>query len=245
LMKQEVVAILKRDGRAGGIRLVDGSELEADVVVNVAGPHSVVINRMAGVEESMKVSTRALRREVHHLPSPAGFDFGARGICTSDPDLGIYWRPETGNKLGVGSSDPPCDPKTWVEDPREFERDIREQQWQTQVFRLAHRVPEVLIPNQAQGVVDLYDVSSDWIPIYDKSDLPGFYMAIGSSGHQFKNAGVAGTLMAELIDYQENGGDHDAKPLQFKGRFTGLVINTAEFSRLRTLNKASSFSVRG
>jgi sarcosine oxidase subunit beta len=113
------------------------------------------------------------------------------------------------------------------------------------VLRLAHRVPELPIPNQAQGIVDLYDVSSDWIPIYDKSDLPGFYMAIGSSGHQFKNAGVAGALMAELIDYQENGGEHDAKPLQFTGRFTGLTINAGEFSRLRNINEASSFSVRG
>jgi sarcosine oxidase subunit beta len=97
----------------------------------------------------------------------------------------------------------------------------------------------------AQGVVDLYDVSTDWIPIYDKSDLPGFYMAIGSSGHQFKNAGVAGALMAELIEYQENGGDHDSKPLQFTGRFSGMTINTGEFSRRRNINKASSFSVRG
>lgn len=245
LMKREVVAILRRNGRVSGIGLADGSELQADVVVNAAGPHSVIINRMAGVEQTMKVSTRALRREVHHLASPPEFDFGARGICTSDPDLGIYWRPETGNKLGVGSGDPPCDPKTWIDDPRKFDRDIREQQWQTQVFRLAQRVPELRIPNQAQGVVDLYDVSSDWIPIYDKSDLPGFYMAIGSSGHQFKNAGVAGALMAELIDYQESGGDHDAQPFQFKGRFTGLVINTGAYSRRRDPNKASSFSVRG
>ncbi len=70
-------------------------------------------------------------------------------------------------------------------------------------------------------------------------------MAIGSSGHQFKNAGVAGALMADLIEYQESGGDQDAEPLQFQGSFTGLTINTAEFSRQRNINKASSFSVRG
>ncbi|MBU0463580.1 MAG: hypothetical protein KKE12_08220 [Proteobacteria bacterium] len=27
----------------------------------------------------------------------------------------------------------------------------------------------------------------DWIPIYDKSDLDGFYLAIGTSGNQYKN----------------------------------------------------------
>jgi sarcosine oxidase subunit beta len=245
LLGEEVVEILKKDGRVAGVRLASGTRVDADVLINAAGPHSVIINRMAGVEHTMNVSTRALRREVHHLPSPAGFNFNERGICTSDPDLGIYWRPETGNKLSLGSGDPACDPKTWVEDPRVFDREISESQWQTQVFRLGHRVPEVPIPNMAQGVVDLYDVSTDWIPIYDKSDLPGFYMAIGSSGHQFKNAGVAGALMAELIEYQENGGEHDAKPLQFTGRFSGMTINTGEFSRRRNINKASSFSVRG
>jgi sarcosine oxidase subunit beta len=244
-MRQQVVGIVKENGRAAGVQLASGETIRADVVVNAAGPHSFVINEMAGVTAGMVVGTRALRREVHHLPSPAGFDFNARGICTSDPDLGIYWRPETGNKLSLGSGDPPCDPKTWIENPSVFNRDLTESQWQTQVYRLAHRIPDLPIPNMAQGVVDLYDVSTDWIPIYDKSDLPGFYMAIGSSGHQFKNAGVAGALMADLIEYQENGGDHDVNPLQFKGRFSGVTVNVGAFSRRRGINQASSFSVRG
>ncbi|GAB5469420.1 MAG: hypothetical protein Kilf2KO_24500 [Rhodospirillales bacterium] len=37
-------------------------------------------------------------------------------------------------------------------------------------------------------MVDLYDASTDWISIYDKSALPGFYMACGTSGNQYKNA---------------------------------------------------------
>src|SRR6185369_4841029 len=52
LLQQEVVEILKRDGRVSGVRLAGGKDLEAQVVVNAAGPHSVVINRMAGVEGS-------------------------------------------------------------------------------------------------------------------------------------------------------------------------------------------------
>ena len=32
------------------------------------------------------------------------------------------------------------------------------------------------------------------------ANLVGFYMAIGTSGNQFKNAGVAGRLMRELIE---------------------------------------------
>ena len=35
----------------GALELDDVSEIDAGIVVNVAGPHSFVINRMAGVEE--------------------------------------------------------------------------------------------------------------------------------------------------------------------------------------------------
>ena len=65
-----------------------------------------------------------------------------------------------------------------------------------------------------KGVVDLYDCSDDWIPIYDKSDLGGFYMAIGTSGNQFKNGPVVGHCMAELIDAVEKGHDHDSDPVK-------------------------------
>jgi sarcosine oxidase subunit beta len=245
LLKREVVEILCTGGRTSGVRLRDAEVLNADIIVNAAGPHSFVINRMAGVETEMSVKTMALRREVHHIPSPDGFDFNASGIATSDPDAGVYWRPETGNKLSLGSTDPVCDPKTWIENPDVFDRNISDFQWKTQVYRLGLRVPDAPIPNTAQGVVDLYDVSDDWIPIYDKTALPGFYVAIGTSGHQFKNAGVAGQLMADLISYVEGGGKHDDEPLQFKGRFSGLTVDTSAFSRLRAKNTNSSFSVRG
>ena len=44
---------------------------------------------------------------------------------------------------------------------------------------------------------------------------PGFYMAVGTSGNQFKNAPVVGMMMAALVDYVESGNDHDASPLQY------------------------------
>ena len=60
--------------------LDDGSEIDAPIVVNVAGPHSFVINRMAGVEDDMNVKTRALRHEVHHVPCAAGLRLRARRL---------------------------------------------------------------------------------------------------------------------------------------------------------------------
>ena len=31
----------------------------------------------------------------------------------------------------------------------------------------------------------------DWLPIYDRTYLDGLYVAIGTSGNQFKNAAIA------------------------------------------------------
>jgi sarcosine oxidase subunit beta len=240
-----VTAIRRAGGRVRGVALADGGEVDAPIVVNVAGPHSFLINRMADVERSMKVRTRALRHEVHHVPAPPDFDFEANGCHTSDGDTGIYFRPDVGNHILVGSEDPPCDPRVWVDDPGDYDRAITEAQWEAQVYRLARRIPSLPIPTERRGIVDLYDVSDDWIPIYDRSELPGFYMAIGTSGNQFKNAPVVGHLMAELIDAVERGHDHDHEPVAVRAIHTGLTLDAGFYSRLRSVNPDSSFSVNG
>ena len=197
---EEVAQIERANDSVRGVVLTGGEEIHAPVLVNVAGPWSFVINRMAGVEETMNIKTRALRHEVHHVPAPEGYDYEHNGMHTSDGDQAIYFRPEVGNHILLGSEDAECDPQVWVEDPDVFDREITREQWEAQVYRLARRIPDLPIPNERKGVVELYDVSDDWIPIYDHSDLNGFYMAIGTSGNQFKNAGGAGHMMAELID---------------------------------------------
>jgi sarcosine oxidase subunit beta len=244
LFRAEVTEIRRANGRIAGVTLSDGTEIDAPIVVNVAGPHSFVINRMAGVEDGMKVKTRALRHEVHHVPSPPDVDFEHDGFHTSDGDTGIYFRPESGNNILIGSEDPDCDPKLWV-DPDSFDRHVTEQQWEAQVYRLARRMPSLRIPTERKGIVDLYDVSDDWIPIYDRADVDGFYMAIGTSGNQFKNAPVVGHLMAELIDKVEHGHDHDNDPVKVRCVYNDLELDAGFYSRLREINPDSSFSVNG
>jgi len=240
----EVAGILKKDGRVVGVALKDGTEIKARIVVNVAGPHSYLINRMAGVEEEMNIKTRPLRQEVCHVPSPEGFDYNSLGTMISDGDAGCYSRPEVGNHVLIGSEDPDCDNLEWVDDPDNYNKNFTNQ-WKTQTMRGAQRLEGLPIPNKMQGVVDLYDCSDDWIPIYDKSDLPGFYMAIGSSGNQYKNAPVAGVLMTELIQKVEGGQDHDKDPVKFVMKYTGRLCDIGFFSRLREINPDSSFSVIG
>jgi sarcosine oxidase, subunit beta len=242
---QEVVGVHRDRERIGGVSLADGRRLDAPVVINVAGPHSSHLNAMAGVLEEMKIGTCALRHEVHYVPAPAGFDFERHGCVLSDGDQGIYFRPTTANHILVGSEDPDCDRRIWVDDADSYDRNVTEEQWDAQVFRLARRIPGLRIPNARKGVVDLYDVSDDWLPIYDRSSLDGFYMAIGTSGNQFKTAPVVGRLMAELVEGVEAGHDHDADPVSIRCEYADVELSAGFYSRLREVNANSSFSVRG
>jgi len=239
----EIVDILKKDGRVSGMVLASGEEIAAPVMVNVAGPHSFKINRMADVERGMRIKTKALRHEVAHVPSPAGFDYERDGIHFSDQDTATYCRPEIGNHILIGSEDPECDTREWV-DPDNFNREFTEQ-WRVQVMRLAQRFKTLPIPSKMRGIVDLYDVSDDWIPIYDKSDLPGFYMAVGTSGNQFKNAPVVGEMMSDLIAACEDGRDHDAEPVSFHLKHIDRTVSLGFYSRRRIPDSRSSFSVLG
>ncbi|MEW5723224.1 MAG: FAD-dependent oxidoreductase [Thermodesulfobacteriota bacterium] len=241
----EVVEIRRDHDRVAGVTLKDGQSYDAPVVVNAAGPHSFLINRMAGVEDKMKIKTRALRHEVHFVPSPPEFSYEKEGRAVSDGDAGGYHRPETGNLILVGSEDPDCDKKEWIDNPDDFNRQVTTDQYKAQVYRLARRIPNLPITDRPRGVVDLYDVSDDWIPIYDKSDLDGFYLAIGTSGNQYKNGPVIGQVLAEIIDACEKGQDHDQDPVRVKLRNIGFTLNTGIFSRNREIIAGSTFSVLG
>jgi sarcosine oxidase subunit beta len=245
----EVRGIRRTDGRVAGVDLGDGVSIECPVVVSAAGPHSFVINRMAGVDGDMALTTRALRREVHYLPfptpAPARTPPVRYGRIATDDDVGVYCREETGGMMLVGSLDPACDAPEWVDDPDAFDRDVTPERWRAQVYRAALRIPGLAIPSRPKGVADLYDVTEDWIPIYDRSSLDGFYLAVGTSGNQFKNAPMVGELMAELITACESGHDHDQDPVRVVGSRTGCVLDLGFYSRNRVVNPDSSGTVLG
>ncbi|MCF8104736.1 MAG: FAD-binding oxidoreductase, partial [Desulfohalobiaceae bacterium] len=251
----EVVDVRSENNKVKGITLKDGTRFDAEIVVNAAGPHSFKVNQMAaGVFEGCNIKTQALRHEVMHCPSPEGYDYLNDGYHISDGDVGCYYRPEVGNVFLIGSEDPDCDPQVWP-DPDAFyageggpgeNNELSKKQWKAQCYRLALRVQSLQVPEQPRGVCDLYDCSDDWIPVYDKSDLDGFYMAIGTSGNQYKNAPVVGRMMAELIDAVEKGLDHDQTPYQYEFKYLkGRTFDMGFYSRKREINYNSSFSVNG
>jgi len=250
--KKAIVGIEKdaSTGRVTGVRVKDfdnqnkkvldsGEELiAADVVVNVAGPWSTLINQMAGAGSDFTVELKPLRAEVHQISTPKDI---LKGPIMGDLDLGTYVRSGPGGITLVGGTEPECDELEWVEPDKVDEVNMTRtvEVFESQTYRFARRFPAAQIPSSPVGVVGVYDVSSDWTPIYDKTDVPGFYVAIGTSGNQFKNATGAGLIMAHLITQVENGADHDKNPVVYNCINTKLAINLGTFSRKRARNTTS------
>jgi len=243
IFNTRVTAIERSSGRVTAVTTHHGEKIEAPVIINAAGPHSSKINSLAGIADAMTISTHPLRHEAAHVPAPAGFGHGSDQInrVIGDSDTGVYMRPELGGNMLIGSLDPACDAKDFVN--ADHYNNTLTEQWTQQVWRAAQRIPSLCIPNIAQGVVGLYDATPDWIPIYDKSPLPGFYMAIGTSGNQFKNAPVIGDLMATLVTACEAGHDHDNDPVKFHLPALQRTIDLGFFSRNRELHAESSGTV--
>jgi glycine/D-amino acid oxidase-like deaminating enzyme len=255
LFRRAVVGVLRGEDRVAGVRLADGTAITAPVVVNAAGPWSGGFNRTAGVGAEFTVGVRPLRQEVHQVAAPVrqgdGSISGPRGTGTTsgpivaDVDLGTYLRPSGGHLL-IGGTLPACDPREWLDDPDECSPHPTPARFETQVTRAARRFPLLGVPNRPTGIAGVYDAADDWSPIYDRTDLAGFYVAMGTSGNQFKNAPLAGRFLATLVDRVEAGHDHDHDPLRYTGEHTGVVVDLGAFSRRRPLAEgAASRTVMG
>lgn len=234
--RAEVTGVERTDGRVTGVTLAGGEVISADVVVNAAGPWSVKLNTLAGVLDDFSTSTRACEQEVISVPAPEGFRLDDGGTGVHDPDFATYFRPHHGDTIIVGGFEPPCDPLVFVDALEDVPSAVTAQTWEVQSLRLARRIPDVQVPSQKSGVVSAYDVTDDWIPIYDRTSLDGYYVAIGTSGHQFKAAPFVGVLIATLVGAVEGGHDHDVDPVVVRGEWTGVDVPLVYFSRLREVH---------
>jgi sarcosine oxidase subunit beta len=233
LLNRQVKGIRKVDASGFVVEATRGPSIESEVVVNVSGPHSAVVNRLAGV--TLPLETRPLRREVHTLPNPLdGEDDGAALPVVGDLNSGVYFRPESGGRnLIVGSTDPECDELEFLDDPDDLNRSVTEEYWERQTLRAMRRFPRVG-RGPARGVADLYDVTvRDWYPIVDRTELPGYYVCVGTSGSSFKTAPILAMLLTRIIETCEDGGDTDREPIRLPLPRIGVTVDAGFLSRLR------------
>jgi sarcosine oxidase, subunit beta len=240
--KSKVTKILREGNKVTGVEL-DGSEkILADVVINAGGPWSNHINELAGVGKDFTISVRPMRQEVHQINTPMNL---LPGPIVGDLDLGTYMRSTPTGSTLIGGTEPECDRLDWVDDVEAVNLNRTKELFEAQVTRAARRFPALKIPNSPSGIAGIYDVAADWTPIYDRTECDGFFVAIGTSGNQFKNAPMVGKLMTALIDAVRAGRDHDLNPVKVRAERTGNEINLGAFSRKRLFNAENTGTVMG
>ncbi len=135
------------------------------------------------------------------MPAPTGYNdaaatgSGRRPTSTSAPTCAAH--PATG--CSSAATEPECDPLEWVEDPDASNPNPTPGGLRGAGDARGPPVPRPRVPGKPVGIAGVYDVTEDWTPIYDGTEREGFFVAIGTSGNQFKNAPVVGQIMAALI----------------------------------------------
>ena len=183
----EVVDVERDGGRATGVRLADGRRIEADWVINAAGPRAGAVAGMAGLR--LPVSPR--KRMVFHFDCRTRID-SPLTIDTS----GVYFRPEGPNYI-AGSS-----PRDGQPDPDTLDLEV-DGSWFEKVIwpAIAHRVPAFEAIRLLDAWAGHYEVNTldHNAVIGPHPELPNFLFANGFSGHGLQQAPAAGRALAEWI----------------------------------------------
>jgi len=238
--------IIVENEKVKGIHLDNNVFIDSPIVINASGPYSSKINDLvyqnSDMESDINIKCRPMRIEVAYTNNLKDMEttnleevnMKRDGLVVIDLDNGIYFRPDLDNNFLIGSTEAKCDKIIWADDLDNLDDGLTDQ-WTNQIYRAALRIPNLPIPSgtNKKFVVSTYDVSDDWTPIYDKSNIGGYYMAMGSSGNQFKNAGAIGPMFADLVESVENGHLHDENPVKHKLEYINEEIDLGTFSRLR------------
>lgn len=208
---QEVVEILRRGNLLEGVKTKDGETFLSPLIVNTAGPYAGNVGGMAGID----IPVVPVRRMVYLLKPPRLFEYG---LPLTIDTSGVYFLHEAGQQILSGKSrkeEPPGFNFTW--DRSYFHEEI----WPA----LAHRIPLFDQLKISSGWAGLYEINQwDYNGIIgEHPEVPGFYMAVGFSGHGFQQAPAVGKALSEWIRLRRYE-TIDVRPLGYERILEGRKV---------------------
>lgn len=159
--------------------------VQAPVVVNAAGPWAAQVGRMAAVE----LPVLPYRRQAF-VTQP--FELFPRPVpMIIDQDAAFYFRgADPGLIMGMSDSQEPPGFRLHVD--REFLERV--------VEAAVLRSPKIESARILRGWAGLYEVTPDDNPIIGPVPFrPGFFCAVGFSGHGFQHGPAVGQIMSRLV----------------------------------------------
>jgi sarcosine oxidase subunit beta len=179
----KVSGISIKNNRAAGIRTKDGRKINADIIVNAAGPWAGRVAAMAGLNLPIGPLKRHLffTGTFHEIPDifPMVIDVNT-GWYIKREGRGLILGGSTGNKSFSPHVD--FDAEEWT-----AEKSI-------------HRIPALDRAKILRGWVGHYEITPDHHAVIGAfPELRNFICAAGFSGHGFQHAPATGLIVAELI----------------------------------------------
>ena len=182
---EEVTGVEVESGEQSGREVID-----ADVVVNAAGPWASHVAAMAGLDIPVEPHRRQALVVDPETPVPES------DPLTIDFETGSHFRPERAGAAVVGGYFAPeperADPDRYAES---YDVD-----WAMECLERTDVYCDYFggETQLKRGWAGLYAVTPDHHPIVEES-LPGFVQAVGFSGHGFQHAPATGQVVAELV----------------------------------------------
>ncbi len=190
ILKRTTVTGLRLDGgKVAGVA-TDKGDIATGTVINAAGAWGARIAAMAGVEIPITVTRHAVvvteRPASWRNPTPVWGDLIG----------GWYFKPDGRAGMMVGSVQ---------DDHRAVDADnyvdvATHDEVVAAAAALLRRFPIMEEGTARSGWAGLYDVTPDSQPVIDRiASVPGFFCAVGFSGHGFKISPAVGRIVSELV----------------------------------------------
>ncbi|WP_366924244.1 FAD-binding oxidoreductase [Metallumcola ferriviriculae] len=180
----EVVDVLVQGGAVTGVVTDKGDVISTPMVINAAGPYGGVVSEMVGIQVP-------LYPERHQILVTEPLEMFLPCMVISFTH-GTYFKQTPHGSLLLGVGDPDHEVKDFNEESTwQFLKDVAQ--------KVTYHLPllkEVRVVRQWAG---LYDITPDSQAILGKTDVEGFYLDIGWSGHGLQLAPIVGKMMAQLI----------------------------------------------
>jgi len=189
LQRTKVTGLRLEGGKIAGVA-TDKGDIASGTVVNAAGPWGAAIAAQAGVDIPMVVT----RHPVVVMQRPPAWR--NRTPVWGDLIGGWYFKPDGESGMMVGSVQ---------DDHRSVNADAyqdtpSQDEIEAASAAIVRRFPVMNDGTARKGWAGLYDVTPDSQPVIDRIErVPGFFCAVGFSGHGFKIAPAVGQIMSDLV----------------------------------------------
>ncbi len=159
-------------------------EVKTRTILNAAGPWSGLIGQMAGINIPIVPLRRQMFTTNPLKEIPADFPF------VIDFAKSLYFHRE-GEGMLIGMSNQHEKPG--------FDQNVDEDFELVNLEAAIERMPLIETASRAAHWAGLYEVTPDAHPIYGATNVNGFYICAGFSGHGFMHGPISGKLMSEVI----------------------------------------------